>query len=222
MNKSIDQIMKELQSPFIEEELEFRVGATNMDKTMGLALGYVEARAIQNRLDTVVGFLNWKTAYREVQGGFLCSLSLRIDGEWISKEDGAQTTDYEPLKGGLSSAFKRVAASGWGIGRYLYNVRNQWFPIKKKGKGYEFTVTPRINFQDKGTISKGAANVTEGPSQEKLQKARMFKVTFGKYVGRNLGEIYDTDRRYFKYLVDKAQEQKLQDACKYLEKHKAH
>jgi len=117
MNKTMDQLIQELQEPFMEDELEFKVGVINPDKTMGLALAYVEARAIQNRLDKVVGITNWKVSYREVQGGFLCSMSLRFDGEWVSKEDGAQTTDYESVKGGISSAFKRVAASGWGVGR---------------------------------------------------------------------------------------------------------
>lgn len=218
MKKSIDQIMKELQSPFMEEEIEFRVGATTEDKTMGLALGYVEARAIQRRLDRVVGIENWKTAYREVHGGFLCSLALRINGEWISKEDGAQTTDYESVKGGISSAFKRVAASGWGIGRYLYSVRGQWFPIKQKGKGYEFAVTPKLDFQDKSTIFKGATNTTTENSQEKLQKARMYKVTFGKYIGSSLGEIFDKDKRYFRYLTDKSNNLYLLNACEILEK----
>lgn len=74
MTKPTEQIMRELQAPFNENELEFKVGATNSDKTMGLALCYVEARAIQNRLDQVVGFTNWKASYREVQGGFLCSM----------------------------------------------------------------------------------------------------------------------------------------------------
>jgi hypothetical protein len=74
MTKPTDQIMRELQAPFNENELEFKVGATNSDKTMGLALCYVEARAIQNRLDQVVGFTNWKASYTEVQGGFLCSM----------------------------------------------------------------------------------------------------------------------------------------------------
>ena len=44
MNKSIKEIYKELQAPFKEEDLEWKVGATNKEKTMGLALFYVQAR----------------------------------------------------------------------------------------------------------------------------------------------------------------------------------
>lgn len=110
MEKSIDEIMKQLKEPFNEDELEFKVGATNEDKSMGLALAYVEARAIQNRIDRVLGVTNWKVQYREITGGFICKLAIRVNGEWTAKEDGSQVTDYESIKGGISSAFKRVAA----------------------------------------------------------------------------------------------------------------
>jgi len=218
MNKSIEQIMKELRTPFSEDELEYKVGATNPEKAMGLALCYVKARAIQNRLDHSVGFINWKTSYREVQGGFLCCLSLRIDGEWIQKEDGAQNTDYESVKGGISSAFKRVASSGWGIGRYLYDVNSQWYPVRKKGKGFEFTINPSIDIVPKQGTLKNFTPTKEEQPQDKLNKAKMLKITFGKYADKTLGEIYDTDQRYFQYLIDKAQDRSLKNACKYIEK----
>ncbi|UUV17573.1 Rad52/Rad22 family DNA repair protein [Fusobacteria bacterium ZRK30] len=218
MDKSIEIIIQQLKEPFVEDQLEFKVGATNKDKTMGLALAYVEARSIQDRLDEVVGFNSWKVSYREVKDGFLCSLSLRINNEWISKEDGAQLTDYEFVKGGISSAFKRVASSGFGIGRYLYGVRNQWFPIVPKGKGYDFAITPIIDFKDLGTISKSKNTkpITENP-KDRLQRARLMKLTFGKYSGKTLGEIFENDRRYFDYLKDKGQDPNLINACKYLE-----
>ncbi|WP_372713938.1 Rad52/Rad22 family DNA repair protein [Ilyobacter sp.] len=219
MNKTIDQIMKELKAPFKEDKLEFRVGATNSDKTMGLALCYVEARAIQNRLDEVVSFNNWQVSYKEVHGGFLCSMSLRINGEWIEKQDGAQVTDYEAIKVGISSAFKRVAASGWGIGRYLYDVRNQWFPIKQRGKGYEFAVTPKISNEDKGSIPTEDSNAVKESHQDKLQRAKTFELTFGKYTGKTLGEIFESDKKYIQYIIDKSKDPSLVNACKYLEIH---
>ncbi|MEG2256576.1 MAG: Rad52/Rad22 family DNA repair protein, partial [Cetobacterium sp.] len=90
----MDEILKNLQKPFPENELEFRVGATNLDKTKGLALAYIQARAIQNRLDEVIGIENWKISYKEITGGFIAKLELKINNEWIAKEDGAGTTDY--------------------------------------------------------------------------------------------------------------------------------
>ena len=204
----------------MEDELELRVGATNADKTMGLALAYVEARAIQARIDKVMGINNWKTRYREINGGFICTLSLRRNGEWIAKEDGAQITDFESVKGGISSAFKRVAASGWNIGRYLYSVRNQWFPIKQRGKGDEFAVTPKISQTDENKETKCTkVPPVEEIQQDKLQRAKAFKLTFGKYTGKTLEEIYDSDKKYFQYIIEKSKDQSLVNACRYLESH---
>ena len=42
------------------------------------------------------------------------------DGEWIGKSDGADDSNIEAAKGGLSAALKRAAVQ-WGIARYLYH-----------------------------------------------------------------------------------------------------
>jgi len=91
-------------------------------------LVYVDARAIQDRLDSVFGAFNWQTAYRKEGEGFICTLSVQVqkDGkyQWISKEDGSPESDVEGYKGGISTAFKRVASAGFGMGRYLYESDN--------------------------------------------------------------------------------------------------
>ena len=55
------------------------------------------------------------------RGGWLCGLSLKVGGEWITKWDGSERSAVEALKGGLSGAMKRAAVQ-WGVGRYLYNL----------------------------------------------------------------------------------------------------
>ena len=205
------EIYERLKEKFDEKDLEFRVGATNSDKTMGLALAYVQARAIQNRLDEVVGFENWKVSYREIQGGFLCTLSIRINNEWIEKEDGSGITSYESIKGGISNAFKRVASSGFGIGRYLYNARDSWYSIKKQGNGYVFAETPKLqlNEEKQDTIK------TETKSKEE-PKTNEIIVTFGKYKGQTLKDIFHNDRSYIKYLRDKSQDTEIIKECERL------
>lgn len=132
----MQEIMKRLRAPFAPEEIEWRVGATTKDKTKGLALAFVTNRAIQNRLDEVFGCFGWKNEYREWRGNSqLCGISVKYEGEWITKWDGASDTDWEATKGGLSDAMKR-AAYQWGIGRYLYNLDPVWVPIRPAGKSY--------------------------------------------------------------------------------------
>lgn len=167
----MEKILGLLQKEFKDDELEYRVGATNEDKTLGLALVYVQARAIQKRLDEVLGATNWKVSYREVENGFIAKLELRINDEWISKEDGAGNTEYEAIKGGISSAFKRVA-SVWGIGRYLYSLENKWFPIEKRGKKYVF----------KNLIK----DVYVPNTLREETRIENIKLTFGKYRGKSL------------------------------------
>lgn len=120
MELSVQERLKKLREPFSTSDLEWRVGRMNQDKTMGRALPYLTFRAVADRLDEVMGPENWKPEYVSgPAGGVVCRLSLRVNGEWIVKENGADNTDVEGVKGGLTDALKRACAM-WGIGRYLY------------------------------------------------------------------------------------------------------
>lgn len=130
-------ILNELQKPFKPSELEWRVGATNKEKTKGIILFYVTNRAIQSRLDNIFTPFGWRNEFREWKGGQLCGISIFDENknEWVTKFDGAQDTQFEGLKGGLSDSMKR-AGYQWGIGRYLYEFENKWVNIKQVGKTY--------------------------------------------------------------------------------------
>lgn len=129
--------LQKLKEPFPYEEIEWRLqscGESN-GKIWARCLAYVSNRAIQNRLDEVVGAENWKNEFQKApDGGVLCGLSIRCDGEWITKYDGAENTDIEAVKGGLSNSMKRAAATGWGIGRYLYRLDDSWAIITNDGR----------------------------------------------------------------------------------------
>ena len=142
------ELINKLQEPFLESEIEWRVGSTNSDKTKGLALAYVTNRAIQNRLDEVFGIFGWKNEFIKWSDKTqLCGIAIKDtdSGEWITKYDGAENTDFEPTKGGLSDSMKR-AAYQWGIGRYLYKLDAVWVSIKQQGKSYviEKGCTPKL------------------------------------------------------------------------------
>lgn len=48
--------------PFEANKLSWRVGATSKDKTSAIALAYIDARDVMQRLDDVFG-LNWQCKY---------------------------------------------------------------------------------------------------------------------------------------------------------------
>lgn len=138
------KITEALQKPFPAEDIEWRVGSTNQDKTQGIALAYITNRAIMARLDETFGAFGWKNEYKEWKGtSQLCGISVKHEGEWITKWDGADDSATEAVKGGLSDAMKR-AGYQWGIGRYLYNLDNIWVPIKPQGRSFVLATVPKL------------------------------------------------------------------------------
>lgn len=129
-----DELHK-LHEPFAALDIEWRIQSSGEKngQIWARCLAYVTNRAIMNRLDDVVGAANWKNEYaRAPEGGIMCGLSIKIDGEWVTKWDGAENTDIEAVKGGLSGAMKRAAVQ-WGIGRYLYDLEEGFAQIRDNG-----------------------------------------------------------------------------------------
>ena len=153
MAKDAKTIRKELAQPFAPEDLEWRNQVTSGDKTSGLAIPYVTNRAIQDRLDEVVGPENWYNDYKPWHGNGkkdaqICGISIYFEGKgFITKWDGAEDSDIEPIKGGLSDSMKRAAVQ-WGIGRVLYKMDNApWVKIEQKGNSSVICASerPKLN-----------------------------------------------------------------------------
>lgn len=136
-------LLKQLKNPFDPRFVKWRVGATNADKTKGIALAYIDSREVQKRLDDVCGLGGWQDRYIPLEKGFICELDLWIDGRWVTKSNTAGYTNVDPIKGGGSDALKRAAAA-WGVGRYLYYLPNVWVPIKPQGKSYVLSEIPEL------------------------------------------------------------------------------
>lgn len=138
-----------LAAPFPAEEVSWRVGPTNEKSrsedqpVRGQPLCYIDARAVMDRLDSVVGFDGWQCNYTPgVSTSIVCNIAIRfpviyneqqIGHEWVWKGDGAGATDMEADKGALSDAFKRAAVR-WGVGRYLYEIKAPWITLEKRGR----------------------------------------------------------------------------------------
>ena len=123
----MSEIFERLAEPFPVESVKFRPGATTGDKSKGLALAYIDARDVMDRLDRVITPPNWQCKYSVVNGIVVCDIGIAVDecDFWVWKGDGAGATDVEGQKGAMSDSFKRAAVK-WGIGRYLYDLPNWW------------------------------------------------------------------------------------------------
>ncbi len=170
-----EQELARLRDPFAPEDIEWRVqqaGEKN-GKPWARVLAYVTNRAIMDRLDEVVGPSNWRNEYREgPAGGVVCGLSIlvtRADGtsEWVTKWDGAENTDVEPVKGGLSNAMKRAAVQ-WGMGRYLYGLDEGWAKVHDGGEHFAKTKEGKAFRWDPPTLPDWALPKDRAASAERI------------------------------------------------------
>lgn len=131
--------LSKLREYFSEKDLEWlpkNCKKNNSGEYQVLVIPYMNRTAVMNRLDDVCSPENWQDDYFPGPGGgILCKLSIRINGEWITKSDGAENTNIESIKGGISDAFKR-AATKWGIGRYLANLPKMFGIVRRDGAQY--------------------------------------------------------------------------------------
>lgn len=147
-------IKLQLAAPFAAADIEWRIQSQREGRAM--AVPYVDNRAIQNRLDETVGPENWKnefTPWHSADGGKtcaqLCGISIYCEDrhEWITKYDGAEDSDIEPIKGGLSDSMKRAAVQ-WGIGRFLYQMDFVWVDVEQSGKSWYIKRGERSKLDD--------------------------------------------------------------------------
>jgi len=137
--------LPQLLEPFPTNEIKWKPQSVKGDKCMAVA--YIDARLVQDRLDEVVGQAYWKDYYEILPDGHTvqCSLAIRIDGEWIVKQDVGSPSEQpdagDRMKASYSDALKRAAVK-WGVGRYLYSLPFQWVDYNAQMK--QITVPPRL------------------------------------------------------------------------------
>lgn len=139
-----EEQMKALQKPLNPNRVVWRVqqmGWSN-NKPWVMVLAYLDNRAVQERFDEIFGIAGWKNEYKTgPDGGILCGISVKFGDEWVTKWDGAEKTQVEAVKGGLSGSMKRAAVQ-WGVGRYLYDLpvtfaRTSSEKVEGWNKGYD-------------------------------------------------------------------------------------
>ncbi|NDJ59411.1 recombinase [Enterobacteriaceae bacterium 4M9] len=140
--------LERLDEPFDSSDIEWRIQQAGKTGSgiWAKVLAYVTNRAIMKRLDEVCGKSGWRNEYRDIPngGGVECGISIKADGEWITKWDAAENTQVEAVKGGRSGAMKRAAVQ-WGIGRYLYNLTEGFATISAERKeGFNYAKTKEL------------------------------------------------------------------------------
>jgi hypothetical protein len=117
-----------LSQPFAPEKLGWK--PQSVSGSRALAIAYIDARDVMDRLDAAVGPENWQDEYApQANGTVVCRLAVRVNGEWITKCDVGGESDQKDAgdreKAAFSDALKRAAVK-WGVGRYLYSLPAVW------------------------------------------------------------------------------------------------
>ena len=121
--------LKALAAEFPPSVVAWRAQSLTKAGDKALALAYIDARDVMERLDAVCGPDGWQCDYPHAAAKTVCRIGIKIGDEWVWKSNGAGDSDIEAEKGALSDAFKRAAVL-WGIGRYLYAIESPWVPCE--------------------------------------------------------------------------------------------
>lgn len=131
----LSEAYKELSKPFDPKEVELKVQSTSKDRKRGLVVAYVDARAVLDRLDEVVGPGGWSDSYRLLadlkdESGRRVEVACALTVLGITKED---VGEGDTLKAAYSDALKRAAVK-FGVGRYLYRLPKVWADLDEFGQ----------------------------------------------------------------------------------------
>ncbi|HET8837896.1 MAG TPA: hypothetical protein VFM82_02755 [Flavobacteriaceae bacterium] len=114
----MNELLNNLKKPLEIEQIDFRIQSISK-KGFATILAYKDARTDMNRLDEVCGAL-WQDKYELIDNQLFCSIGIKIENEWVWRQDVGIESNTEATKGRASDAFKR-AGFRWGIGRELYD-----------------------------------------------------------------------------------------------------
>ncbi len=174
----VDALTKRLTEPFDPSEVRFKPAVVSGSRA--LALAYVDARVIQDRLDNVLGVRGWQDDYEVLaDGSVLCRLRLRLGDEWITKTDvggpSEQPDGGDRTKAAVSDALKRAAVK-FGIGRYLYRLPQQWVDYDAKAKRIAQPPTLpawAMPGEGRGTRGEGRGKKNEEPKPIMVKKVEV-------------------------------------------------
>lgn len=127
-------------APFPASEVDFRAMKTPQEykgKMVAPVVAFVDARAIQDRLDDAVGPENWSfvpSVAATKDGAVTAAIGL-LTVYGVVKGDIGDCNATERNKASVSDALKRAAVQ-WGIGRYLYRLPRMYAAFVQKGKDW--------------------------------------------------------------------------------------
>lgn len=192
------EVQRALAEPFPAAAISWKAQAVSKSGDRALAVAYIDARDVMDRLDEAVGPQGWSDSYRvvTVAGESAVECTLTVLG--VSKTDvGTPGDSADRAKGAYSDAFKRAAVR-FGIGRYLYRLPKAWVgydPVRR-----QLAETPSLPAWALPGNGRPQALVLPTPSDRNggngmsIEQARKFRMPFGtknhpEFQGQALGSL---------------------------------
>lgn len=113
------------------EQIRWRVGSTNRDKTKALLLGYIDSRTAMSLLDELDP--KWSDEYAIVVLDGSQGVQCALTANGVTRVDVGVPSNTEGLKGAYSDALKRAAVKH-GLGRELYELPTIWVRLDERGR----------------------------------------------------------------------------------------
>ncbi len=143
--EKIKKLVSELEVPFDESAIDWRVTNTAKGEQRGQVVPYANARAYTDRLNTLVTPAGWTRKYtvntsasferakdKKVVAKVLVTCELTIFGVGSHSATGEEFADNEnALTAAEAQAFKRASAC-FGLGRYLYHFTGVWVDLDER------------------------------------------------------------------------------------------
>lgn len=149
-----EKLYKKLREPFKLQYINWKINNYTNDKKRALITFYLDARAVQHRLNLILGVEGWTFTFTELekdQGvhgkltiyGFSKDASNALKKEdcvvhEVTREDvgyASTTNKDEWYKDAVSDALKRCAVH-FGVGHFLYALPNLWIDLTEPGQKY--------------------------------------------------------------------------------------
>ncbi len=174
----VNEVAAALAAPFDPAEVKFKPQTVAGNRA--LAVPFVDARVIQDRLDDVLGVMGWQDSYECLpDGSVVCRLRIRLGAEWITKEDvggqSEQPDEGDRRKAAFSDALKRAAVK-FGIGRYLYRMKPQWVDYDPQKRQFvrvpTLPMAPETVAEKKALKAKAAEKPAEQPAEQPAEPAK--------------------------------------------------
>jgi hypothetical protein len=140
--ETAEEIQKALAAPFTKTvagktfpAIKWLPKDTKSNQGKIMCVPFIDRELVINRLNDVLGINGWQfSPKREGDGSKTGELSIKVEGDWITRGDTGTASKYDGEKGSTSDSLKR-AATQFGVGTYLYSIGHRWINGKQNNSG---------------------------------------------------------------------------------------